>query len=355
MKKLFLFWLSIISINVFSQIPPGYYNQANGLNGEALQQALHNIIKNHNELSYGDLWEAFEDTDKKSNGKVWDIYSDVPGGTPPYQFDFGSDQCGNYNGEGDCFNREHSFPRSWFGGSIPPMNSDLFHIYPTDGWVNGQRSNLPYGEVNNASWTSLNGSKKGNNAYPGYSGEVFEPIDEYKGDVARSYFYMATRYYNEDNNWPGSPMVDGAQPLPWALNLLFDWHENDPVSQKEINRNNAIYSYQYNRNPFIDHPEFVENIWFFTTISAEPDNRFRMNVFPNPCRETIYLQNHSDAAAQVSSFIITDPAGRTILQHFSDGSSNQTIDISQLEQGLYFLAICNKSGTISFTEKIIKN
>ncbi len=355
MKKFFLTWLSVISISVFSQIPPGYYNQAGGLNGEALQQALHNIIKNHNDLGYGDLWEAFEDTDKKSNGKVWDIYSDVPGGTPPYQFNFGSDQCGNYSGEGDCFNREHSFPRSWFGGTVPPMNSDLFHIYPTDGYVNGQRSNLPFGEVNNANWTSLNGSKRGNNAYPGYSGEVFEPIDEYKGDVARSYFYMATRYYNEDGNWPGSPMVDGAQPLPWALNLLFDWHENDPVSQKEINRNNAIYSYQYNRNPFIDHPEFVENIWFFTTISTDPSGFSPISIFPNPSGGIIYLENTADAAAELDYFTVSDLSGRVVIRQVLNGTESRSVDLTTVEAGIYFLAFFDTSGNLTYIEKIIKN
>jgi endonuclease I len=354
MKKLLLFWLIGISFSTYSQIPPGYYNSTSGLSGEALQQSLYNIIKDHNVVDYSDLWEAFELTDKKSNGKVWDIYSDVPGGTPPYQYTFGIDQCGNYSGEGDCFNREHSFPRSWFGGDIEPMESDLFHVYPTDGFVNNKRGNDPYGEVNNPSWTSLNGSKSGNNTYPGYSGVAFEPIAEYKGDLARSYFYMATRYYNEDGNWPGSPMTDGAQLKEWALNMLFEWHENDPVSQKEINRNNAVYSLQYNRNPFIDHPEFAENIWFYTTVANSLSDAHQIKVYPNPAGDVLFLEHPVAVLSQISSYIITDPAGRIVLQQAADESTSLTIDISQLKNGLYFFAVSNGTGSITIKEKIIK-
>ncbi len=127
------------------------------------------------------------------------MYSDNPGGTVPYTYNLtDADQCGNYGGEGDCYNREHSWPKSW-SDEDAPMYSDLFHLYPTDGYVNGRRSNYPFGDVGSASWTSMNGSKVGSCSYPGYSGTVFEPIYEYKGDFARSYFYMTVRYYNEDN------------------------------------------------------------------------------------------------------------------------------------------------------------
>ena len=249
-----------IGVNALAQEPAGYYNAANGLEGEAKQSALHNIIDNHTVRSYGYLWGAFNSTDKKSNNKVWDMYSDVPGGTPDYEFTFGSDQCGNYSSEGDCYNREHSFPKSWFS-EASPMQTDLFHIYPTDGYVNGQRGNMPFGETESPTNTYSNGTKRGLSSIEGFSGLVFEPLDEYKGDFARTYFYMATRYYQEDGSWPGSEMVDGAQPKPWALNMLLNWHENDPVSSKEVSRNNAIYDIQDNRNPFIDHPEYVEDIW----------------------------------------------------------------------------------------------
>lgn len=249
-----------IGATAFAQEPDGYYDSANGLEGEDKQSALHDIIDNHTSKSYSYLWSAFNSTDKKENNKVWDMYSDVPGGTPSYEFSFGLDQCGSYSSEGDCYNREHSFPKSWFS-EASPMQTDLFHIYPTDGYVNGQRGNMPFGETDSPTSTYSNGTKRGLCSVEGFAGLVFEPLDEYKGDFARTYFYMATRYYQEDSSWPGSEMVDGAQPKPWALNMLLSWHENDPVSAKEISRNNAIYNIQDNRNPFIDHPDYVEDIW----------------------------------------------------------------------------------------------
>lgn len=244
---------------VWAQIPPNYYNSANGLTGTPLRTALHNIIDNHTVKSYSFLYTIYTTSDIKPNGKVWDMYSDVPGGTPPYTFNFGQ-TCGNYSNEGDCFNREHSWPQSWFNSSSP-MVSDAFHVYPTDGKVNGIRSNYPYGEVTNPSITTLNGSKLGPCTFPGYSGTVFEPINEYKGDFARTYFYMCTRYYTEDSGWQTNDMIIGANLKPWALELMKKWNQQDPVSAKEIARNNAVYAHQGNRNPFIDHPEYACMIW----------------------------------------------------------------------------------------------
>jgi len=127
--------------------------------------------------------------------------------------------------------------------------------------VNNRRDNIPYGEVASPEWTSLNGCKRGACSYPGYSGTVFEPIDAYKGDFARTYFYTSTRYYTEDGAWPGSDMTDGADLRPWALEMLLEWHADDPVSLKELERNEAVYGFQDNRNPFIDHPEFAELVF----------------------------------------------------------------------------------------------
>lgn len=259
-KSIYIMLLFLISSRLAGQLPASYYDNSGGMRGGTLQQALHDIIEGHAAQSYSSLWTHFETTDKKANGRVWDMYSDTPVGTPPYEYDFVTDQCGNYSGENSCYNREHSFPKSWFNDD-PPMNTDLFHLYPTDGYVNGRRSNYPYGEVGSASWTSLNGSKLGPSVTPGYAGKVFEPIDAYKGDFARTYFYMAVRYYGEDGGWPGSDMVDGAQPKAWALEMLRNWDREDPVSEKETARNNAVYGIQGNRNPFIDRPWFSGLIW----------------------------------------------------------------------------------------------
>lgn len=250
-RVLFLFLVMIVG-RMDAQIPNGYYNTATGKTGEALKTALHDIIKGHHVVSYSGVLDAFAYTDCKPNGKIWDIYSN-------YEFSL-SGVCGSYNSEGDCWNREHTWPQSWFNQHSTPR-SDLFHVYPTDGYVNGQRANYPYGEVNNPTYTSGNGSKLGPCVTAGYSGKVFEPIDEYKGDIARSYFYMSVRYSTEDDNWGSSGMTNKSTILPWAMDMLLRWSDADPVSQKEIDRNNTVYGYQNNRNPFIDHPEFARMIW----------------------------------------------------------------------------------------------
>ena len=245
--------LVLMSGSLSAQIPNGYYNNANGKTGDELKEALHNIIKGHHVVSYNGLLNAFAYTDCKPNGKIWDIYSNI-------EYSLTTGLCGEYEHEGDCWNREHTWPQSWFNESTTPR-SDLFHVYPTDGYVNGQRSNYPYGEVNNPTYTSGNGSKLGPCVTSGYSGKVFEPVDEYKGDIARTYFYMSVRYYGEDSDWGTSGMTNKSEIKDWAMTMLLRWSDEDPVSQKEIDRNNAVYGYQSNRNPFIDHPEYARMIW----------------------------------------------------------------------------------------------
>ncbi len=246
--------------NLQAQPPSGYYSTATGT-GATLKTQLYNIIKGHTIRSYDQLWTDFQTTDAKSNGKVWDMYSNT-------NYTFVSNQCGTYNSEGDCYNREHSFPASWFNDASP-MFTDLHHLYPTDGYVNGIRSNYIYAKVGTATYTSGNGSKRGNCITPGYSGTVFEPIDEYKGDFVRMLFYMATRYENIIHTWYANAananiiLQNNSFPVyeSWYLDMLGEWHVNDPVSQKEIDRNNAVYARQGNRNPFIDRPDFVFKIW----------------------------------------------------------------------------------------------
>ena len=296
--RMILMFLCLFTVSITNaQAPQGYYSSAEGLSGEALRTALYNIIKTHNSVSYNDLWQSFYTTDvRPDNGKVWDIYSDRPGSTPSYYFTFGSDQCGNYSGEGDCYNREHSVPKSWFGGSVAPMYTDLFHLYPTDGYVNSKRSNLPIGKVVNATWTSTNGSKVGTSNISGYSGQVFEPIDSFKGDFARTYFYMAVCYKDKNLGVETLSNFSGGDLKPWAKELLLQWAALDPVSQKEISRNNAVYQIQHNRNPFIDYPELAEKIFgndatpFSVSISEHSDlNCWR--VYPNPTTSIIRIQS----------------------------------------------------------------
>jgi endonuclease I len=270
-RILLLLVFPIFTAPLYAQPPADYYNAASGLSGAALKTALYNIISNHTVISYSDLWTAYQTTDVRQDGKVWDMYSNC-------NFTFVSNQCGNYVLECDCYNREHSLPQSWFNEQSP-MVSDIFHVVPTDGKVNGYRSNFPFGEVANPTVTTGNGSKLGPCSFPGYTGTVFEPIDEYKGDFARIYFYMATRYENVISGWCSNSteadVVLQGNSFPvfedWFLNLLAEWHENDPVSQKETDRNNAVYGIQHNRNPFVDNPGYVYEIWGVGLPSVLPE------------------------------------------------------------------------------------
>jgi len=295
-------------------IPPGYYNGTAGLMGSALRLALHNIIKNHTVKSYDYALTAFATTDVKANGKIWDMYSDVPGGTPPYEYSVG--QTGQGATEGLGYNREHSFPQSWFGGASP-MVSDLWILYPTDAKVNGYRSNYAYGVVASATTTSLNGSKLGSSASPGFSGTVFEPIDGYKGDLARGQFYVSTRYFTEDAGWPGGPESVGANLLPWAANQYLAWSQADPVSWKERLRNGAVYVIQHNRNPFVDHPEFVAMIWDTTSVIAGVDAGPQASVLslrqnqPNPFAGGTTIRFDLPRRATVS-LAVYDISGREV-------------------------------------------
>ncbi len=239
------------------------YQNLNQLQGEALRTALHAEIRDHHRYSYGELWDLFDETDLAKKTIIWDIYAFGKNNNPrkqPYAFEVAVNQCGNYRREGDCYNREHAFPKSWWGGSKDTMYSDLFHIYPTDGYVNNIRGNHPYGETDHPQKVTLNGSEQGPSSIAGYEGTIFEPIDVYKGDLARTYFYMLIRYQPRIQKWK-SPMLENGDFAPWARVMLLRWHREDPVSRKEKQRNQAIHDLQGNYNPFILHPEWAERIW----------------------------------------------------------------------------------------------
>ena len=265
MKKYFI--STMVALIAFpamllASVPTGYYNAAQNKTGEALLTALYNIIKNHTKLSYSKVLSFMQAKDLDENNHIIDMYSNAV-----YEPD---DNASGANNVGQGWNREHSLPNSWFGGSSGhPAYTDLFHLYPTDIYVNNQRSNLPFGECANGTRLS-NGNivakgRKGASTRSGYTGTVFEPDDEYKGDFARSYFYMATCYNDEIANWTQGNLGGTSYPVftDWTLQMLLEWHRLDPVSQKEIARNEAIYSseYQGNRNPYIDYPELVEYVW----------------------------------------------------------------------------------------------
>ncbi|WP_338731001.1 endonuclease [Mangrovimonas cancribranchiae] len=329
MKQFYTLLLTLITTTVFAQAPAGYYDSATGT-GYTLKTQLKEIIDDtddnlateylHNDQGYDamDGFIASYDLDnyyETGSNTILDPYSENPTGADPYTFSPANDECGEYSSEGDCYNKEHVIPQSVFNQNLP-MRSDAHHLLPTDGRVNGFRSNFPFGVVDNSQLVSQsgisnptqNGSKLGGNLNSGYSagysGTVFEPIDEFKGDIARIYFYFVTRYEDQIDNWGAYAMFDGSNNKAIAdpfLNILITWHQSDPVSQKEIDRNNNIFNnHQSNRNPFVDHPEWVAEIWDVTPDTEAPTAPTNL-VASNPTDTSIDL----DWAAATDNIAVT--------------------------------------------------
>ena len=266
MKKTTL--LSLITllacVTAIAEVPNGYYSTAIGKQDAELMTALEDIIFDHSLLGYNYLWDCYPCTDAGDDGYYIDMYS-----TCKYNHDTFHPGTASYVGQG--LNREHSFPKSWFGGEVYPMYTDLMMIIPADAYVNQRRSNYPYGVcaggqtyVNDDLGVSMLG-RIGTSTYNGYNATVYEPDDEYKGDFARIYFYMVTCYNDSVDHWPGSGQLDknnGYKAFSnWSMQMLMEWHRADPVSQEEINRNDSVYKLQGNRNPYVDSPELAEYIW----------------------------------------------------------------------------------------------
>ena len=308
-----------------------YYAPADGKKGADLKTAMSGIIYNRTEQSYDGLWSAFFTTDVRSDGKIWDMYSNITSYEPVTS---GS----TYSKEGDCYNREHSWPQSWFGSNTP-MYTDLHHIYPTDGFVNGKRANYPFGEVANPTYSSTGDfSKLGPCSYSGYTGTVFEPADEYKGDFARTYFYMVTCYEEKLADWYTNysstdvvHVIDGST-YPalqtWQLNMLMEWAKNDPVSEKETARNEAVYAIQKNRNPFIDYPGLQEYIWGICKDDAFSYDNYVVPVYsdvPDDPDEPVIDSNSYVQVTDAGSL----KAGDKILIAYVNGSSAQVLSTTQ--------------------------
>jgi endonuclease I len=349
------------STNTILSIPAGYYNSATG-SGFELKTQLYSIINPHTQIVYSSgLWNLYASSDVRQDGYVWEIYTTC-------NFIFGTVASGGNQDDGtlgtqECqrFNKEHTFPKSWFGSATgTPMYSDAFHVMPSDKKVNGARGNLAYGIVGTANYTTSNGTKKGNCVAPNYpySLQVFEPADEFKGDIARNYFYMATCYENLIGSWQtldpnGDTILDGSNDKvfeQWYLEMLYNWHVNDPVSQKEIDRNNAIYPVQGNRNPFIDHPEYVFQIWgdylgqtAFTPLQG-------VSFYPNPT---------NTGSVTITSSILIDELdlitlnGQVFQKILHPTFMNNGYTLSNLPKGFYFIKLHANHETV--TKKIIVN
>ncbi len=358
MKQFYILLLFTTTFS-FAQIPSGYYDTATG-SGFTLKSQLETIIDatddgnglpfHDTSVTYSDLWSLYEASDVRTDGKVWEMYSDC-------NFTFFIDQDMGTGGGTECdkFNREHSFPRSWFGNnSSHPVFSDPFHVIPSDKRVNEIRGNLAYGEVASVNYTSLNGSKRGTSSITGPTGNVFEPADEFKGDIARGFFYLAVRYQDDIGSWEandsdGDSMLDGSNNQvfeQWALDMLYSWHINDPVSQKELDRQEAIFTHQDNRNPFIDNPQYAQDIWG-SLLSTNPFEAISYKMYPNPVKDNfVYF-----SAKQDLDIIIYDILGKQVL-NAKVNASKDFVDISNLNKGIYLVKINSSQGTV--TKKLIK-
>ncbi|CAA7193831.1 endonuclease [Chryseobacterium potabilaquae] len=271
---------------MYGQAPSGYYNGTTGLTGYVLKSKLHDIIsKKHISWHYDDLpghyaktdLDRYYDHDGTNTTILLDPYSEKPNGADAYEYTT-NDLIGSATAEGQGWNREHMMPQSTFHSHYP-MHSDLFYVVPTDARINQLRKNYPYGISSSTPskifYTFSNTSKIGKSSIPNYAytGRVYEPIDEFKGDIARCLLYFAVRYegklgtFNYNNNTSSAAdtnPLDGTEEQSFDagyIKMLIQWHTQDPVSQREIDRNNAVYAIQKNRNPFIDRPEWVQAIW----------------------------------------------------------------------------------------------
>lgn len=360
-NKITLILLFLLTFS-FAQPPAGYYNSATGT-GYTLKTQLYNIIKNHNDRTYAGLYTTYLTSDRdyyyENNGTVLDMYTENPTG-PECEFTYGVNQDDGSGGNAECekYNREHIIPQSVFG-SLTPMYSDAHFVVPADKYVNAQRSDFPFSRVNAATNIYSNGSKKGNNLNSGYSngynGTVFEPIDEFKGDIARMILYFATRYEDQIAGWNYNMFNNTSNQVftQQALNVLLTWHNNDPVSQREIARNNAIYARQNNRNPFIDRPEFVCQIWSSACAALSNDSfvlEETTKIYPNPT----YDGNVSISTTAIIDQIAIYSINGQMIQKIEKPVFNENhYQVSNLPKGFFFITLSSKNQTLN--KKVVVN
>ncbi|MCM1029424.1 MAG: endonuclease [Pseudoflavonifractor sp.] len=325
-----------LTLQAAADIPSGYYDEAAGLATDRLKTALHAIVYPHTSVTYSKLPEYFKKTDVRPQTIFWwDMYSNID---VPINITFGT-----------YMNREHSFPKSWWGGATNiPAYTDLFHLYPAEAKANQAKSNLPLGIVKGTPSFTNDVSKVGLGVESGGADKVFEPADEYKGDFARTYFYVVTAYQNLQwkNKWM---VVDGDYPTlrPWAIEMLLKWHRDDPVSEKEVNRNEAVYAIQGNRNPFIDYPDLAEYIW-----GDKMGQTFMPGSAPEPGGEPTLVSPQPGVDIDFGRVAIGHTASRAILFHGHDlsgtlemtitGEEAKAFDIEQTT--LSAASVCTPSG-----------
>jgi endonuclease I len=359
MKKIYASVFLLSTILGVAQIPAGYYNSATGT-GYTLKTQLYNIIKGHTDRGYAGLYTTYTTSDKdffyENNGTMLDMYTENPTG-PECEFTYGVNQDDGTLGNNECerYNREHLIPQSVFGAATP-MYSDAHFVVPSDKHVNGERADFPFGRVGTATFTATNGSKKGQNVNSGYSagysGVVFEPIDEFKGDIARCLLYFATRYENvvAGYSYPMFNATSNQVFTPAFLNILLTWNQQDPVSAREIARNNAVYVRQNNRNPYIDHNNYVTTIWGLPLANDTFDMASSVSVYPNPATERKVSIDSENAIDTIQLITIN---GQIMQEIKNPVSQNHTYTLENLPQGFYFVKLSANNQTT--TKKIIVN
>lgn len=350
-KILFLLTAFIaVSLSALAQGPNNsgtYYKNANGKKGAELKTALYNIISPHTNIGYDGLYEAYKQTDKRADGYLRDWYSNATNYT-------WNDKGGN-SSEGAGWNREHTVPQSWFGSGLP--KSDVVQVVPTDCWVNGMRSNYPLAEVGTVEKQSKNGySKLGSCKTAGYSGKVFEPNDEIKGDLARIYFYMVTCYENLATGWGHSVFSTNKYPgfMDWYLTMLMRWSKQDPVDEVERARNNAVWSVQANRNPYVDYPGLEDYVWGDKKTEAFSYDHYNGGSTPDvtTVSQPVFSPEEGSYTNQVVVSMTSATEGATI--YYTTNNANATVQSNVYEGPITLTetttlkAIAVKDGTTSY-------
>ncbi len=332
----------------YAQIPAGYYDRAEDLKGSALKDSLYQIIKGHTEYAYTsssstDVWDILKETDRDTAN---------PDNVILFYTGWSVDAAQEYN-SGSGWSREHVWAKSRgdFGTDKGP-GTDAHHLRPADISVNSARNSRWFDEC---SVPYVDGDGE-TGCFTSSTAWVWEPRDAVKGDVARMLFYMATRYEGE-NGEPDLVLIDTIpsddytnEPVHALLSTLLKWHEADTVDSFERNRNEVVYSYQGNRNPFIDHPEWVNQIWgsdtSLTTIPTE--TTAQLTLYPNPAGEQFFVNTD----VNIQSLSIFNTMG-VLISRYSDEEWTQGIDISRLTPGSY--VVQESLGEESAYQILIKN
>ena len=329
-----------VGMVLFAQIPENYYTTAEGLSGDELKTALYNVIKDHTEYPYTssstDVWDILKETDRDTADASHVIL---------FYTGWSVDAAQEYN-SGSGWNREHIWAKSRGDfGTAPGPGTDVHHLRPADISVNSARNNRWF---DNCTEPYLdNGVTTG--CYTSSTSWVWEPRDAVKGDVARMIFYMATRYEGE-NGEPDLEMIDylpsddrTQEPIHAMLSTLMKWHEEDPVDDYERHRNEVVYAYQHNRNPFIDHPGYAEQIWGSPEAVSPLAGHVSIAIYPNPARDYV---------------VVKRPDGYTVTLHTVIGTQlfttrDKVLRLDDTKNGIYLLVIRDPSGTQVTSRRLI--